>query len=64
MKCIALEGRPLEPVNLIDCREDMNDPEVTMNDTPSNSNLIVYRKALELFDEVRAIMWRLLNPRS
>jgi four helix bundle protein len=25
----------------------MNDPEVTMNDTPSYSNLIVYRAALE-----------------
>ena len=62
VKCIALGGRPLEPVNLIDCREGMNDPEVTMNDTPSNSNLIVYRKALEAASIVLAIVVRVPAP--
>ena len=31
----------------IDWGRGMNDPEVTMSDAPTNSNLIAYRKALE-----------------
>ena len=36
----------------------MNGPEVTMNDALPTSNLT----ALQLFDEVRAMTWRLLHP--
>jgi len=41
-------GRPALDIGPpIDCREGMNDQEVTMLDTLPNSNLIAYRKALE-----------------
>jgi hypothetical protein len=36
----------------------VNDPEVTMHDAIPNSNLT----GLLLFDEVRAMTWRLLHP--
>ena len=44
----------------------MNDPEVTMNNVLPTSNLTACRKAsaaLKLFDEVRAMTWRLLHPK-
>ena len=53
-------------------KEDMNDPEVTMSNAATNTNLIAHAKALDangaetalfLFDEVRAMTWRLLNPK-
>ncbi len=41
----------------------MNDPEVTMSNAISETKLVAHEKALEAFDEVRAMTWRLLNPR-
>jgi len=45
----------------------MNDPEVTMLEAPPNQ-LIALTTALEaagdLFDQVRAMTWRLLHPRG
>ena len=44
----------------------MNNPEVTMNNALPKNNLIATERAitaLHLFDEVRAMTWRLLNPR-
>ena len=47
----------------------MNDPEVTMHDKQNGNELTAHRKAVEaasiairLFDEVRAMTWRLLHP--
>jgi hypothetical protein len=37
--------------------------EIMSNALPSNT-LIAHAKALELFDEVRAMPWRLLNPKG
>ena len=41
----------------------MNDPEVTVSNADSETILFAHEKALEAFDEVRAMTWRLLNPR-
>jgi hypothetical protein len=59
----------------------MNDPEVTMSNALTNTNLVAHAKALEaagiavalamrvpaplksIADQVRAMTWRLLNPR-
>ncbi len=40
----------------------MHDPEVTMFKAVPNTNLVAHEKALETFDQVRAMTWRLLNP--
>jgi len=41
----------------------MNNTEETMSNLLPRNPLIAHSKALELFDEVRAMTWRLLNPK-
>jgi len=40
----------------------MNDPEVNMSKAVTNTNLVAY-DAMNAFDQVRAMTWRLLNPK-
>jgi hypothetical protein len=45
----------------------MNDPEVPMSKAVANTHLVAHEKALEAmnaFDQVRAMTWRLLHPIS
>ena len=71
MKCIALGGRPLDSGNPFGWGEDINNQEVIMRNALPSTGLIAHSKALEanqtatalrLFDDVRAITWRLLHP--
>ena len=70
MKCIALGGRPLDSGNPFGWVVDMNIQEVIMLNSVPTPGLIAHRKALEAagiaiqhFDEVRALTWRLLHPK-
>ncbi len=54
--------RTLDTGPLTSIRVSMNDPEVTMSKAVTNTNLAAHEKALETFDQVRAMTWRLLNP--
>jgi len=64
-----VKGKPVEPVRstldigcLTGWERGMNDPEVTMPDAPTNSNLIAFRKAIEAAGIVIDLVRRVPSP--
>jgi four helix bundle protein len=65
---VDVKGKPVKPVSTldIDCltgsREGMNDPEVTMSNALTNTNLIAHEKALEAAGIAITLVMRVPAP--